>query len=297
MQLSTISKAHLAMFFVALIYGANYTVAKIVLDDHYIGPKGFIVFRVLAAIILISITHYIWVKEKVEKSDILLLMLCGLFGVAINQMFFFMGLKETVPIHAALIMTMTPLIVLTISVLVGREQWSVHKIIGLVLGLSGAVYLITEGSTPELSDGTMRGDIMILINALSYGIYLVIAKKLLDKYHPVTIMKWVFGFGLCYVLPFGYREAIDVNWQSFDRSIWLAFGFVLVFTTYLAYVLNAFALSKVSPSIVSIYIYLQPLLASIIAIWLQKDQLDAVKITSGLLIISGVWLASKKKKM
>ncbi len=285
--------AHAALFAVALIYGANYTIAKLVLDDHYIGPKAFILFRVTAGLILMGLTQMIWFKQSVEKRDIPRLMLCGLFGVAINQMFFFMGLKETVPIHAALIMTMTPLIVLMLSVAVGFDRWSRYNTVGLLSALFGAIYLITDGSFQFHFSRYLKGDIMILINAISYGLYLILVKSLLRKYNAPTIMKWVFAFGLLYVLPFSFGEAQEVEWRSFNASVWLAFAYVLVFTTFIAYLLNAFALSQVSPSVLSVYIYLQPLLASIIAVALQKDSIDAVKILSALFIVFGVWMAGR----
>ena len=285
------------MFCVALIYGANYSIAKIVLDDHYIGPLGFILFRVVSAVLLISITHFLFIKQKIQKTDIFLLVCCGLFGVAVNQMFFFMGLKQTMPIHAALIMTMTPLIVLILSCMTHKDQWTIPKIVGVVLGLCGAVLLITQGVLHINITGHLKGDLMILANAVSYGIYLVIIKSLLIKYHPITIMKWVFSFGLVFVFPFGIHQAIQVDWHSFDQNIWLAFGFVLIFTTYFAYLFNAYALSHVSPSVVSIYIYLQPFMASVIAISMGKDTLDMIKITSGALILLGVWLVSSRPQM
>lgn len=284
--------SHLALFTVALIYGANYSIAKIVLDDNFIGPKGFILFRVLSGAVLISIVHTVWIREKIDRKDIFNLAVCGLFGVAINQLLFFIGLKESTPIHAALIMTTVPVLILILSVIARTERLLLSKVIGIGLGLSGTLYLITNGGNIDMSAGLFKGDVLILINAISYGLYIILAKKMMSKYHPITVVKWCFIFGLFFVLPFGWSEATTVNWELFNNRIWYAFIYVLLCTTFLAYILNAFALNRVEPTVAGTYIYFQPLLAAIIAIYLGKDAIDMVKLISTGLIFTGIYLVS-----
>ena len=293
--MSAVWKAHAALFLAALIYGANYSIAKVVLDDAYIQPKGFILLRVATGVVLFTLLHRGWVREKIDKADWWRLMVCGLFGVAINQMFFFMGLKRTLPIHAALLMTTTPILVLLISSLIIRERITLRKIFGIVLGASGAILLLTQGKQVGWSQTSLVGDLMILINATSYGLYLVLARKLMLRYHPITVVRWVFSFGFLFVLPFGTSELLSVDWATFSTWIWMAVLYVLLFTTFFAYLLNAYALSSVTPSVVSFYLYLQPLLAAAIALFMGKDQLDWIKGVSTLLIFSGVYLVSRLK--
>jgi drug/metabolite transporter (DMT)-like permease len=289
-------KAHIALFLVALIYGANYTIAKDVLDNEHIKPIGFILMRVITGLILFTIIHTFYVKEKVEKKDFFRLLLCGLFGVAINQTFFFSGLKLTTPINASLIMTTTPILVLIASSIMIGEKITIRKILGIIAGGSGAVLLILNGEKINFGKEQILGDLMIFINATSYGIYLVIVKSLMKKYNPITIVKWVFIFGSFFVFPFGASELTEVQWATFDFSIWSAIVYVLFFTTFLAYLFNAYALKTVNPSVVSIYIYLQPLLATTVALIFAKDNLAAIKVISGLLIFAGVYLVSSKTK-
>ena len=293
--MSATLKAHIALFLVALIYGANYTIAKEVLDNEHIKPIGFILMRVITGLIFFVIVHTIYVKEKVESKDFFRLILCGLFGVAINQTFFFSGLKLTTPINASLIMTTTPILVLVASSIMIAEKITLRKVLGIIVGCSGAVFLILNGEKFNFEKDQILGDLLIFINATSYGIYLVIVKSLMKKYNPFTVVKWVFIFGTIFVFPFGYGELIEVDWATFDQKIWLAIVYVLFFTTILAYLFNAYALKTVNPSVVSIYIYLQPLLATSIALMFAKDNLDGIKVISGLLIFLGVYLVSSQK--
>jgi len=291
--MSKIVKAHIALFSVALIYGANYSIAKLVMDDNYIQPFGFIVFRVFCGLLLFWFFHLAFVHEKVEKKDFPMLILCAVFGVATNQLCFFMGLKHTTPINASLIMTTTPILVLVISSILIKERITLQKLIGITFGAIGAVILISRGGSFSFEQSQLLGDTMILVNAISYGIYLVLVKKLMDRYNPLTVVKWVFTFGFFMVLPFGWNDLMAIEWSTFSSTIWLAFVYVLVAATFIAYLFNAFALKIVNPSVTSIYIYLQPLLASIIALMMGKDELGLVKVLAGILIFTGVFLVSK----
>ena len=285
-------KAHLALLAVALIYGANYTIAKNVLDQGYLAPNAFILLRVVSGFILFSIFHFFTVTEKIDSKDLGLLALCGLFGIAINQLFFFKGLGATSPVHASLIMVMTPILVLVISTIYFKESISRWKILGILLGMCGAILLIMKGNADIESMSSLKGDIYVLINATSYAFYLVLVKNLMKKYHPFTVMKWIFGFGMLVVMPFGVGDFMEVEWSSFPSDIWIAVAYVLLFTTFLAYLLNAYALTLVNPTTASAYVYMQPLIASSIAILWYNDHLSWIKVLSGFLIFSGVYLIS-----
>lgn len=290
------SKAHLALFGVALIYGANYTIAREVLVSNSIQPHGFILFRVMTGVILFGLLYHGLIRERVARKDYYLFALCGLFGVAINQIFFFRGLKLTGPIHASLIMTTTPILVLLISAVLLKEKITLTKIIGIILGATGAIMLIAYGEEVSFQSDQLWGDLQIFINAVSYGIYFVLVKALMERYHPFTVMYGLFLFGFCFVLPFGIQEAAAVEWGSFSPGIWIGFIYVLLFTTFFSYLLNAYALKRLNASVVSIYINLQPLLASIIALLLGKDALSVLKISAAALIFLGVYLVSQRKK-
>lgn len=288
-------RAHIYLFIVNLFYGAGFTVTKLVMPE-YIKPFGFIFFRVSITTTLFFILHYFWLKEKIEKRDLFLLAICGIFGVVINQEMFFLGLSITTPINAALIMIMTPILVFVISFFLAHEKASWQKILGLVLGFSGAL-VILAGRGFNFSSETLLGDLFILINATSYAIYLVIVRPLMKKYHPLTVIKWVFFFGLFPVLVFGYNQFNEIMWSTFTTQTWLVVAFVIICTTFLAYLLNMLALREVHSSVVGAYIYLQPILATLISISLGKDEITFEKILSALLIFSGVYLVSFSGKI
>ncbi len=283
------------LLIVNLFYGAGFTVSKMVMPE-FIKPFGFIAVRVSVTLILFVILHEIFIREKIQKKDFGLLALCSLFGVVLNMEMFFVGLSITTPINAALIMIMTPILTIIISSFVGREALTGRKIAGIVLGTLGAL-IILSGRGFDFSSKTMLGDLCILINAASYAVYLVIAKPLMKKYHPLTVIRWVFTFGAVPVLIFGLGQLQDVRWFEFSTTTWLAVVFVVMGTTFFAYLFNMLALREVNSSVVSAYIYLQPILATIISILVKSDTLTMEKVISGVLIFSGVFLVSYSGQM
>ena len=287
--------AHASLLGVAFIYGANYTIAKEILSGEFMQPMVLVFFRILTALILFLFVHNVFIKEKVERKDLFILALSALFGVVLNQSFFITGLKYTSPINASVLMITTPILVLLLSSLFREEKLSSRKIIGVLLGAAGTLILIFAKENISFS-GNLKGDLLVFFNAVSYALYLVIIKPLMKKYNPLTIVKWIFIFGFFPVFFVALPELDDINWISFTPMIWIAFVYVLVFVTFFSYLLNATALKRVSPSVVGIYIYLQPFIASIVALSLGRDELTTVKVTAGIIIIFGVYLVSFSKK-
>jgi drug/metabolite transporter (DMT)-like permease len=292
-------KAHLALLIVNILYGANYSIAKEVMPA-YIQPFAFVLMRVIGALILFWFIGTFFIKEKIDKKDLPRIALLALFGVAINQLLFLKGLSLTKPINASIIMISNPIVVLLIATAVLKEKIAVSKLFGIAFGITGALLLLLFNKSFALGSDTIVGDAMILINSISWALYLVLVKPLMKKYNTFTIVKWVFLFGFIYVLPFGFNEFRSINWATIPNGIWYDIAFVVLGTTFFAYALNTYALRALSPSIVSIYIYLQPFLATLFAIFLYRnDTLDLRKITAAVLIIFGVYLVSmpfKKSK-
>ncbi len=287
---------HLALFSVALIYAANYIIAKDVMADHYLEPYGFILMRVVSACILFQIFHLLFVKEKLDSyKDHLYLAMCALFGVMINQLAFFKGLQLTSPINASVIIVFIPIAVMIFSFLLRIEKVKASKILGIIISASGTLWLILQsGNDLELSN--VKGDFLIFVNAVSYGLYLVLIKNMMVKYNPFTVLKWVFTYGLFMVFPFGYQEVLEADWNNFPRYIYLSIFYVLFFTTFLTYLFNAFALQKVNPTVAGVYVYLQPVLTTIIALLLAKDILTFSKTTAAIVIMLGLFISTRRKK-
>ena len=288
--------AHFLLFTANLIYAINYSFAKDVMPN-YITPSGFILLRVIGAFILFSACYFLFINEKIDKKDIFRLSICGVFGVAINQLLFFEGLNLTTPINAAIVMTINPILVILLSFVIIKETITTRRLLGIFLGLFGATFLILKGGSVDFLSTHFRGNLFVLINAISYGVYLVVVKPLMQKYHPITVMYVVFGTGLIYVLPFGYDNLSEVNWQIIPNRIYLQILFVVFCTTFLAYLCNSTALKYLNPTTVSIYIYLQPILAAIFAVFWGSDLLDITKVTAAGFIFTGVYLVSTRNKM
>ena len=281
--------AHLAILGANIIYAVNYGFAKDVMNGGYVPPFSFILFRAIGANLLFWITSYFF-YERVSKSDILKFVMCGLFGVTANQLMFFTGLELTSTIHASIIMVTSPIIVSILSLIILKERLQIYKIFGIIIGLIGAVIIISENNASSANSG-LKGDIFIFLNAISFGLYLIIVKPLMIKYRPITVVKWVFTFGLLGVLPFGIYEINEVNWKM-SNDIILKIGFVIFFTTFLCYLFNIYGVKYVSPTIVSTYIYLQPVLTSFIAVLSGRENLNTTIIMCSALIFLGVYLVS-----
>ena len=281
--------AHLAILGANIIYAVNYGFAKDVMNGGYVPPFTFILFRAIGATLLFWITSYFFF-EKISKSDLFKFILCGLFGVTANQLMFFKGLELTSTIHASIIMVTSPIIVSILSLIILKEKLQFSKVFGIILGLIGAVNIISDNNSSFGNSG-LSGDIVICLNAICFGLYLIIVKPLMSKYSPITVVKWVFTFGLLGVLPFGIYEINEVNWEM-NNDIILKIGFVIFFTTYLCYLFNIYGVKYVSPTIVSTYIYLQPLLTSFIAVFSGREELNLTVIICSAFIFLGVYLVS-----
>lgn len=288
-------KPNIAVLGANLIYGLNYTVAKDVMPN-YISPFGLVFCRVVGALFLFWCIH-LFTYEKVEKKDLFLLAACGFFGVSANQIMFLYGLDNTTPINASIIMVSNPILVLIASAIILKAKITALKIGGIAAGITGALLLLLFKKDFSFGSENFIGNLFIFLNALSYGIYLVIAVPLMRKYKPLTVITWVFTFGIIFVFPVSIHDFMQIKWQLFPPIIWVEFSFIVIATTFFAYLLNIYGLQKLSPTIVSTYIYLQPLIAAIIAIWAGKDGLDWIKIIAALLIFSGVYLVSKQKTL
>ena len=286
----------MAAMLVSIIYGVTFTIAKDVMPE-FIEPFGFILLRVGGSVLLFWMVSFFGPKEKIAKSDFPRIIAAAFFGVALNMLTFFKGLSYTSPIMGAVLMVTTPMIVLILSAIIMKERMLKRKVFGIVLGLAGTVSLILYGKSMINAPNEMLGNLLVFINAISYGFYLIIVKKLMDKYNAFTFVKWIYTFGLIMVLPFGWSEFDAVNWALVPTDIYWKIGFVVVFSTFLTYLLNLVSMRELKPTTVAVFIYLQPLFATIFAISLGKDELSWVKIGSAILIFVGVYLVTQKKSI
>lgn len=286
--------ALIAAWCVAIIYGVTFTIAKDVMPKH-IAPFGFIFLRVGGTCLLFWIATLFVKTEKIEKSDFPRIIAASFFGVAFNMLTFFKGLSYTSPIMGAVLMVTTPMIVLVLSAILIKERMENRKILGILLGLAGTITLILYGKSVVNAPNATLGNFLVFVNAVSYGFYLILVKKLMDKYNAFSFVKWIYLFGFLMVIPFGWGEFQAVNWSAVPTIAFLKIGFVVVFSTFFTYLLNLLSMKELKPTTVAVFIYLQPFFASIFAIGLGKDALSWIKIGSALLIFIGVYLVTQKK--
>jgi len=292
------SKRNLALIgatIVSIIYGVTFTIAKDVMP-YYIDAYGFILLRVGGSGILFWLIWLLLPKEKIALVDFPRIIAAAFFGVAFNMLTFFKGLSLTSPISAAVIMVTTPMIVLVLSALIIKERMLKRRVLGIVLGLVGTAFLILYGKSIGSATHAGLGNFLVFLNAVSYGFYLIIVKKLMDKYNAFSFVRWIYLFGFLMVLPFGWSQFEAVNWSTVPAIISWKIGFVVAFSTFLTYLLNLLSMKELKPTTVAVFIYLQPLFATVFAIGLGKDELNWVKISAAILIFSGVYLVTQKKE-
>lgn len=285
---------------VSIIYGVTFTIAKDVMPK-YVDAYGFILMRVGGSTILFWL---VWLisrmstavrEEKIDPIDFPRIIWAAFFGVALNMLSFFKGLSLTSPISASVIMVSTPMIVLVLSAIIIKERMRKRMVFGIVLGLIGTAFLILYGKSVGNAPNASLGNFLVFVNATSYGLYLVMVKNLMDKYNAFTFVKWIYLIGFIVVLPFGWSEFEAVNWALMPSDIYWKIGFVVVFSTFLTYLLNLLSMRELKPTTVAVFVYLQPVFATVFAISLGKDELTLVKIVSAILIFSGVYLVTQKK--
>ena len=288
--------ALIAATLVSIIYGVTFTIAKDVMPK-FIDAFGFIVLRVGGSVVLFWMISFFGPKEKIAKEDFPRIIAAAFFGVALNMLTFFKGLSYTSPIMGAVLMVTTPMIVLTLSAFLMKERIENQKVFGIFLGLAGTVVLILYGKSMVNATNATLGNILVFVNAVSYAFYLIIVKKLMDKYNAFTFVKWIYTFGFLMVLPFGWNEFMAVDFSNLPVDIVYKIVFVVVFSTFLTYLLNLISMRELKPTTVAVFIYLQPLFATIFAISLNKDNLTLIKLFSAVLIFVGVYLVTQKKKV
>jgi len=286
--------AIVAATLVSIIYGVTFTIAKDVMPK-FVAPFGFITMRVGGSVVLFWLISFFGPKEKIAKEDFPRIIAAAVFGVALNMLTFFKGLSYTSPIMGAVLMVTTPMIVLVLSAFIMKERMKKRKVFGLLLGLTGTITLILYGKSVVNAPNATLGNLLVFINAVSYGFYLILVKKLMDKYNAFTFVKWIYTFGFIMVLPFGWNEFHAIEWTTIPLDILWKIGFVVVFSTFLTYLLNLVSMRELKPTTVAVFIYLQPLFATVFAVGLGKDELSLIKLLSAVLIFTGVYLVTQKR--
>lgn len=287
-------KAHLALLSTTLIFGLAYNIVKSLMPEM-LSPMQLIFIRLLGGVIIFWLFQRLFVPEKVERKDLIMLAVCGMFGFALNQTLFYEGLNLSTPVDASLIHVLNPILVMVFASLLLGEKVTWKKSIGIALGASGVLILVLYGRIVSFNGSHAWGNLLIFLNMVFYALYLVLIKPLVGKYHTTTILKWVSFFGFLFVLPFSIKPAIEINFTAITLTAWLGIAYIIILNTFVAYLLINFALKSVTATVVSYYSYLQPVIAAILSVTIGQGGITAPKVLAALLIFSGVYIVNRSK--
>jgi len=288
------TKAHLALLLTNIFFAINYTAVKYLINHHLVKPFGLNLLRVSISAVLLWLLYFFKpVKTVIHRKDLGRLFLCALTGIAINQLLFIKGLSLTYSIHASLLMLTTPILITFIAAWLLKEKLNGYKIAGLSLGIAGAVILITARENTGNASQVLFGDMLIILNAISYTIYFILVKPLMKEYEPITVIRMIFTIGFFLMLPFCWKEFNEVPWQQYSASSYCLLASIVFGGTFLAYIFNVYGIKILGASVAGTYIYSQPVFAAAIAIVILGESLSLYKVIAAICIFAGVYLANK----
>ena len=289
-------KAHLAVLAANIFFAINFSAVQFI-TDGFVRPFALNVLRVGVSTLLFWLLALFYKSSvKIKREHIGRFVLCTFTGVIINQLLFIKGLSMTLVIHASLLTLVTPIFITFIAAYLLKEKYSKLKVTGLALGISGAIMLITRKETGGSGKDVLMGDILVIINAISYAFYFVLVKPLMREYRPINVLRWVFTMGLPVMLVFGWQELTEIRWSTFNATAYSALALIVIGATFLAYSFNLYSIHKLGASVTGAYIYTQPVFATMIAIFVMGETLTIYKIIAALLILAGVFLAGRNER-
>ncbi len=289
------TKGHIALLFTNLLFAANFTVVKFLINNNYVQAFGINFLRAsITAILLWVLFFFKPTKVSIQKKHWGRFILCALTGIAVNQLMFIKGLSLTSSIHASLLLLTTPILITIIAAVVLKEKITALKVVGLLLGIAGAFILILNKQNSAEAKNMWVGDVLVLLNAISYTCYFILVKPLMKEYSPIVILRIIFTIGFVMMIPFCWSEFTAIEWNTFSPKVYIALALIVIGGTFFAYLLNIYGLKSLGASISGSYIYLQPLFASIIAIFIGGEMLETYKIIAGCIIFLGVYLVNKQ---
>ena len=289
------TKAHLALLGTAIFFAINFTAIKYLVNSGFVKPFGLNLMRVgISATLLWVLYFFSPQKQPVQKKDYLRFFLCALAGIAINQLLFVKGLSLTTSIHASLLLLITPILITFIAAWILKERLTIYKLAGLGLGIAGALVLILAKEKTANAKEMLLGDILIILNAISYTFYFVLVKPLMKEYNPIAVLRIVFTIGFFMILPFCFTEFKEISWATYGIKEYFTLALIVLGGTFFAYLFNIYGIKILGASVAGTYIYLQPFFAAAIAIVFLDEELSTYKIFAGILIFAGVFLANKQ---
>lgn len=292
-------KGHAALWVANIVWGLNAPIGKSVLASvshpDGVSPFALSAYRMVGAGALFWIASLFLPRERVAPRDMLLLLLASVFGIQLNQMLFLWGLSLTSPINTSIIATVVPVLTMVLAMVFLREPITCLKAGGVLLGCAGAVILILMSQHGAGYSSSIKGDVLCLISAVSYATYLTAFRDVIVRYSPVTTMKWMFLFAAVTAVAIYHQPLIAVNYASLPPRIWAGIAYVVVCSTFLSYLMVPIGQCYLRPTVVSMYNYVQPVVAVLFTVAVGLDTFGFTKAAAALCVFVGVWLVTKSK--
>lgn len=296
MKENTRISGHIACLAAYAIFGFNIIVCKDLTGGHLISPLGIFTIRSIGAGLLFWALSLFLPKEKVDRKDYIKIFAASFLGFFMTQITFLVAIPEVTPMHCSILSAMSPIYTMFIAAIVLKEPLTWKKGGGVLLSLCGIIFLILNNAgTGGVSESSLRGLLLMFLNSLSFSLYLGIFRPLIDKYSVVTFMKWIFLFSTLMSLPFTFREVLGFGWTRIPSAQLWELGYLVVFATFVSYFLIPFGQKRIRPTLVSMYSYVQPIIATIISICIGMDQLTWQKVMAAFMVFAGVFVVSRSK--
>jgi drug/metabolite transporter (DMT)-like permease len=283
---------HLVLFLANIFFGLNTTISR-TLIPVILSPYTLTFFRIAGAAVLFWIASGFVKREWVPSKDLVKLFFASILALVVNQLPFIVGLSMTSPIDASIVVAMMPIVTMVFATIILKEQITALKIIGILVGGSGALMLVLNSATVSSSNSNVWGNLLVFVGVISFSLYLTLFKKLISKYSPITIMKWMFLFGSILSYPFCHSSLVQTNFVQLGISTYLSVAYVVVVATFISYSLIAVAQKVLSPTTFSMYNYVQPVVASLVAVLIGIDRFGIQKAICALLVFSGVYIVTQ----
>ena len=282
-------RAHIALAGCNIVWACDYPFYNLLLG-RYISPMAMISASLVVAALLSWIPRIWEQREKIESKDWAIIVVAALLMGVTRKVMMLLGLSRTSPIDGSIIATMVPLLVLVVSVIAGIDRLSARKVLGLLMGMAGALAVILTSNSQHHDKSEVWGNLMMICSGVVTAIYMVFFKRLVAKYRITTLLRVIYTISALVVLPFGWHSITSEHFSNFDTHVWLAALFVLVVPTYLPNLLLNYSLRFVPPTVSSSYTYIQPLLAVALSVAMGLDHLHADTFIFALMLFVGVWL-------
>ena len=289
-------KGHGAMLIANGMWGLMSPLAKLVMAGGAVTPLIVTDLRIAGAMILFWIASFFQKPEHVNHKDMAKLLAASLLAIVFNQGCFIFGVRLTSPVDASIIATSMPLIAMVLAAVFLKEPITGKKVLGIATGACGALLLIigsSQNTGPRIAgDNHLWGNLLVLLAQCSYALYFVLFKSFVGKYSLITIMKWMFTYAFICMLPFSYENLVSTDWRSLDGLSLLSLTFIVVGSTFFSYMLIVVGQKVLRPTVAGMYNYVQPVVASILAVCWNMDSFNLTKVLAVLLIFGGVYLVS-----